>query len=381
MDAQPSSRSPRPEVRLAERQFVVDGEPYLIRGIHYGPWRPGTGPNKSYPYPDLKGIAEDFEAIRRANANTVLIYDAPPEVLDLAEQHHLKVIYCFALDWFSIGGPNQTGITTGVVERVTALRTKPALLAWLLGNEVGGHVLQTRGDAPIVTGLRDLYTAVKAADPAHPISHANWPPARHLDLRFLDFVSFNVYPLWPPEVVAMGFGRYVERVLRPIAGEKPLLISEFGANTIEAGDEGQARLLRDSWHGLLQSGAAGGIVFEFADEWWKNYNNPARPGDWWTRVPAPDDELRQDQDPEETYGLVRADRTPKPALSVVADMFGEGEARQTARLVGITIVSGIVLTATVGWIWAGRRYRRRHSASEASNRVSAASASRPSDSH
>jgi endo-1,4-beta-mannosidase len=372
MDAQPSSRSARPEVRLAERQFVVDGEPYLIRGIHYGPWRPGTGPNKSYPYPDLKSIAEDFEAIRRANANTVLIYDAPSEVLDLADQHQLKVIYCFALDWYSIGGANQPAITARVVERVAALRAKPALLAWLLGNEVGGHVLQTRGDAPIVTGLRDLYTAVKAADPDHPVSHANWPPARHLDLRFLDFVSFNVYPLWPPEVVAMGFGRYVERVLRPIAGDKPLLISEFGANTLEAGNEGQERLLHDSWHGVLQAGAAGGIVFEFADEWWKNYDNPARPGDWWTRVPASDDELRQDEDPEETYGLVRADRTPKPALGTVSDMFGESGARHTARLVEITIVSGIVLTATVGWIWASRRHRRRHSASAVSTGLSAA---------
>lgn len=359
MDAQPSSRSSRPEVRLAERQFFVDGEPYLIRGIHYGPWRPGTGPNKSYPYPELKGIAEDFEAIRRANANTVLIYDAPPEVLDLAEQHHLKVIYCFALDWYSIGGANQASITARVVERVTALRSKPALLAWLLGNEVGGHVPLTRGDAPIATGLRDLYTAVKTVDPDHPVSHANWPPARHLDLRFLDFVSFNVYPLWPPEVVAMGFGRYVERVLRPIAGEKPLLISEFGANTIEAGDEGQARLLRDSWHELLQAGAAGGIVFEFADEWWKNYDNPARPGDWWTRIPAPDDELRHDQDPEENYGVVRADRTPKPALDAVAEMFAESGRRHTARLVETTIVSGIVLTATIGWLWASRRNRRK----------------------
>lgn len=372
MAAQPSSRSQRPEVRLAERQFVVDGEPYLIRGFHYGPWRPGTGPNKSYAYPDLKGIAEDFAAIRRSNANTVLIYDAPAEVLDLAEQHHLKVIYCFALDWYSIGGPNQAAITTRLVERVTALRAKPALLAWLLGNEVGGHVLQTRGDAPIITGLRDLYTAVKAADPDHPVSHANWPPARHLDLRFLDFVSFNVYPLWPPEVVAMGFGRYVESVLRPIAGEKPMLISEFGANTIEAGDEGQARLLRDSWHGLLQAGAAGGVVFEFADEWWKNYDNPVRPGDWWTRVTAPDDELRQDQDPEENYGLVRADRTPKPALAAVTDVFGESRRRHTARLVDITIVSVIAFSATIGWVWASRRHRRRLNARTVSGGLSAA---------
>jgi hypothetical protein len=359
MQAQPSSESARPDIRLENGQFVVDGRAFLVRGIHYGPWRPGTGPNKNYPYPKLQDIATDFALIRQTGANTVLIYDPPAEVLDLAQQYNLKVVYVFALNWYAIGGSEQGAITAQIVERVAQLRAKPALLAYLLGNEVGGDVLQSRGDAPIVTGLRQLHTAVKAADPAHPISHANWPPARHLDLRFLDFISFNVYPLWPPEVVATGFGRYVETVLRPIAAGKPLLISEFGANTIEAGEEGQARLIRESWDGLLNAGAAGGIVFEFADEWWKNYNNPARPGDWWTRVPAPDDELRHDEDPEETYGLVQADRTPKPAFAVVTAMFAERTERHTAQTFGAVALSAMVLVAAGAWIWARRRHGRR----------------------
>jgi O-antigen biosynthesis protein len=359
MQAQPSSKSARPDVRLEDGRFIVDGGPFLVRGIHYGPWRPGTGPNKQYPYPSIGEIAADFELIRQTGANTVLIYDPPGEVLDLADRYELKVVYVFALDWHSVGGPNQQALTRGLVERVKQLSTKPALLAYLLGNEIGGDILQSRGDKPIVAGLRELYNAVKSVDPGHPISHANWPPARHLDLTFLDFISFNVYPLWPPEVVALGFGRFIETVLRPIAAGKPLLISEFGANTIEAGEEGQARLIRDSWDGLLRAGAAGGIVFEFADEWWKNYNNPARPGDWWTRVPAPDDELRHDQDPEETYGLVKADRTPKPAFAVVSAMFSERNSRETARTFGAVALSAMVVVAAGAWLWARRRHSRR----------------------
>jgi hypothetical protein len=97
-------------------------------------------------------------------------------------------------------------------------------------------------------------------------------------------------------------------------------------------------------------------VFEFADEWWKNYDNPARAGDWWTRIPAPDDELHQDQDPEETYGLVRADRSAKPALEVVTRMFAEHDERQLARRVDTVVLSSLVLTAAVAWIWARRRH-------------------------
>jgi hypothetical protein len=180
-----------------------------------------------------------------------------------------------------------------------------------------------------------------------------------LNLGFLDFISFNVYPLWPPEVVAMGFGKYIESILRPIAAGKPLLISEFGANTIEAGEEGQARLIRDSWESLVRAGAAGGIVFEFADEWWKNYNNPARAGDWWTRVPAPDDELQHDEDPEETYGIVNADRTRKPAFATVATMFANHSHRDAARTFGMGALSAMVIGAAGAWLWARRRHTRR----------------------
>jgi hypothetical protein len=42
----------------------------------------------------------------------------------------------------------------------------------------------------------------------------------------------------------MGFGNYTKEVLRPIAAEKPLLVTEFGANTVEADEKGQARLVR-----------------------------------------------------------------------------------------------------------------------------------------
>ena len=349
-----------PEIQIRGQQFVAGNVPFRVKGIHYGPWRPGTGPNKEYPYPPLDGIAEDFELIRRAHANTVLIYDAPLRVLDLADRHGLKVLYTFALDWWAVGGERQGQVRERVVEQVQARRGKPAVLGWILGNEIPEAVLQERGASVLIEGLRDLYQAVKQIDPVHPISHANWPPTKDLDLRFLDFASFNVYPLWPPEVVAAGFGPYISRVLRPLAQEKPLLLTEFGVNSIEASAEDQARILRESWDGLVAAGAAGGVVFEFADEWWKNYNNPVRPGNWWVRREAPDDELRYDEDPEETYGIVNAERRPKPAYEAIALAFGEPDRRQTARTVGVVVVTGLV--AVAGTAWLGALWRRRFTA-------------------
>lgn len=349
-----------PEVRIRGRQFVAGDAPFLIKGIHYGPWRPGTGPNKAYPYPPIEGIAGDFDLIRRAHANTVLLYDAPASVLDLADRRGLKVLYTFALDWWAVGGERQPEIRAQVVERVKALRGRPALLGWVLGNEVPEAAIQERGADRIVEGLRDLYDAVKRIDPAHPVSHANWPPAKDLDLGFLDFVSFNLYPLWPPEVVATGFGPYIAQVLRPLAHDKPLLLTEFGVNTIEATADRQAQLLRSSWTGLVDAGAAGGVVFEFADEWWKNYDNPVRTGNWWVRRQAPDDELRHDEDPEESYGLMTADRRPKPAYDAIAEAFAtSSDQERTGHAVGLVLVSSLTAVAGVLWLGAARRRRER----------------------
>lgn len=344
-------------MRVAGSTLVVDGQPFVVKGVHYGPWRPGTGPNGKYPYPSPADIDSDLALIAQLDANAILVYDAPDYVLDLAAKRNLNVLYTFTLDWWSVGGPQQSAIRDRVVERVKALRSKPALLGWVLGNEVPSNVLDTRGDRVIAGAIEDLFDAVKQSDPAHPITHSNWPITRDLPLGFLDFVSFNVYPLWPPEVAARGFGNYVNDVLRPIAHGKPLVITEFGVNTLEASPEDQARILNDCWAGLRRANVAGGVVFEFADEWWKNFDNPKRAGDWWNRQAAPDDEKRHDADPEESYGIMTAERTPKPAFFAVQQMFAAPRQLTMAEAVPFGAVAALILMAAGMWTWAAARLR------------------------
>lgn len=347
-----TARASSPGVEIRDRRLFVDGRPFHVQGVHYGPWRPGTGPNKDYAYPSGELIDEDFRLIKGLHANTILVFDPPDHVLDLAERHHLKVLYNFALDWWSVGGPGHERLEDAVIARVKATREQPAVLAWILGNEIPASVVSQRGEQPILDGLTRLYRAVKNVDARHPISHASWPPMKSLDLKFLDFLSFNVYPLWPPEVVAAGFGPYLRDVLQPIAGERPLLITEFGVNTIEAGEAGQARLLKECWEGIRSAKTAGGVVFEFADEWWKNYNNPQRPGDWWDREAAPDDEKGHDLDPEEFYGIVTAQRNPRPAFTVVRNMFAE---TLGGRIIPAGIIGLLAISAAAAWLYARRR--------------------------
>jgi hypothetical protein len=143
-----------------------------------------------------------------------------------------------------------------------------------------------------------------------------------------------------------------------------LLITEFGINTIEVSKATQSRTLKNCWKEIRGTSACGGVVFEFADEWWKNYNNPRKPGFWWDRVEAPDDEKTHDQDPEEHYGIFTGYRQPKPAAAVVKEMFSaEDEPRapgaappvdRNARAVAAVLVGLLVFLAVGSWLWAKR---------------------------
>jgi cellulose synthase/poly-beta-1,6-N-acetylglucosamine synthase-like glycosyltransferase len=313
-----------PAIAIRGDRFLVDGEPFLVKGVHYSPWLPGTGPGKSHAWPGEEVVERDLAMIRDLGANTILVHDAPASVLAQARRHGLMVIYAYFINWQSIGDDEiLRGRTDDIVRSAAVLAKEPNLLAVVLGNEVVDWVLEERGAQFIEIRLRSLRDAVRSVAPHAPIGHANWPIARRLDLTFMDFAAFNLYPSWPREVVVAGYGDYIENTLKPIAAGRPLLITEFGQNTLEATEAKQAQVLRECWR-EIRARTAGGVVFSFVDEWWKNYDNPIDTGDWWRRAYAPDDERTHDLDPEEYYGIMTSERAPKPARESVREMFAGG---------------------------------------------------------
>ncbi|MBI1950367.1 MAG: hypothetical protein HYS34_03275, partial [Acidobacteria bacterium] len=289
--------------------------------IHYSPWLPGTGPTKDYAWPDEATLSRDLAMIQGLGANTILVHDAPPSIFPMARRFGLMVIHSYYVNWQSIGDDALFRERSAEITRsAAAVAREPNLLAILLGNEVLEWLLKARGVEFLDARIRSLYDEVKRVAPDVPVGHANWPPTKHLTLPYMDIACFNLYPAWPREVVVAGYGSYIERILTPIAAGRPLLITEFGQNSLEATEEKQVRVLRESWE-EIRSRTAGGVVFEFADEWWKNYDNPIEAGDFWQRHYAPDDERTHDLDPEEHYGIVTSDRNPKPAFEAVRAMY------------------------------------------------------------
>lgn len=304
----------------------IDGEAVVIKGIHYSPWRPGTGPGKGFAYPDEVKLRQDLELIRQTGANTILTYDPPETFPSLAEEYGLSLIYTFHIQWWQLPAGKVDEISDQIETRVAQLRDQSNIIAWMLGNEIDGWVLDEMGVERIRDILSTLRQSILKVDPRRPVCYGNYTLHRTLGLDDdMDLVAYNIYPFYPTEVAAMGYERFISKHIMPLTGGRPVLITEFGINSLEASEQRQAEVLQECWKGLLAAGCQGGIVFSFADEWWKNYDNPVIEPDWWRREEAPNDHLRHDRDPEEHYGIVYANRDPKPAYDTVREMFGATE--------------------------------------------------------
>jgi glycosyltransferase involved in cell wall biosynthesis len=320
------------KVEVREGRLWIDGEAPVIKGVHYSPWRPGTGPGRSeYPADEL--VAEDLDLIAGLNANTILVYDPPARVLDLAWARRLRVIYVFHVPWWRVAEGEAEALGEEAAATVARVKDRPAVIAWMLGNEAPAWVLDGMGAQGLREALSTMRRAVRRADPSRPVCYGNWPLTATDDLdRDMDIVTYNVYPFYPTEVPALGYGRFIRERIMIHARGRPVIISEFGVNTLEVSEARQAEVLVECWRGLLDAGAQGGVVFAFADEWWKNYDNPVRAPDWWRRQDAPDDHLTADQDPEEHYGVFDAYRRPKPAAHAVRAVFADTEAARFPAL-------------------------------------------------
>ena len=274
----------------------VGDEKFYVRGITYGPFRPDAGGND---FPDRAMVERDFAQIAAMGINTLRLYTTPQGwFLDAAQRHGLRVMVCLSADRYvgfltdRKGAPDIEGMVRAKVRRCAG---HPALLCYALGNEIPAPVVRWHGRQKVERYLERLYKVVKSEDPGALVTYVNYPSTEYLQLPFLDLVCFNVY-LESQE----RFAAYLAR-LQNISGERPLLMSEVGLDSLRHGAEAQARALSWLIRTSFAGGCAGAFVFSWTDEW---YNAGRDVDDW-------------------EFGITRRDRAPKPALAAVRDAFSE----------------------------------------------------------
>jgi GT2 family glycosyltransferase len=272
----------------------IGDERFLVRGVTYGTFAPdGTG--RQFPSQDQ--VADDFRQIAALGLNTVRLYTLPrPEMLDLAASLGLRVIA--GLPWsqhvaFLDDRALQRSIEREIVARVSELADHPAILMFAVGNEIPPSVVRWHGRRRVEAFLQGLYYRAKDRSPQSLFTYVNFPPTEFLDLSCFDVCSFNVYVHHERQ-----FRSYLAR-LQHIAGYKPLLLTEAGADSIREGEQGQAAITAMQIRVAFEEGACGAVAFAWTDEWWRG-GHPV--SDW-------------------AFGLVDRNRRPKAAAPAVQAAF------------------------------------------------------------
>ncbi len=292
----PVSASPAGRIATDGKFLRVCTQRFLVKGVTYGTFAPDA---HGYQFPPLTQVAADFRLMASLGFNTVRTYTAPQmDLLDEAAKNGLRVMA--GLPWSQhVAFLDDRGLKRGIRQELTAkvkeLGGHPALLAFALGNEIPPNVVRWHGRVRVERFLHQLYEDAKNAAPESLYTYVNFPPTEFLDLSFFDICAFNVYLHREPQLRA-----YLTR-LQHIAGQKPLLLAEAGADSIREGEAGQADITAMHIRAAFEEGACGAIAFAWTDQWWRGGYDVE---DW-------------------KFGLVDHDRRPKLAAQAVADAFAE----------------------------------------------------------
>lgn len=279
------SDPPRRPITLDGRFFQRDGKRVFLKAVTFGPFPAGE---------ELNPGAE-FARMARSGFNSVRVYETPDRVLlDAAHTAGLTVIA--SVPWasgqdFLREGTFLTEAELKIVAFLAELGDHPALGFFLVGNEVPSNLVRWMGPSKVLTALEHLIDVAQKEAPDLLVGYGNYPSTEYLEPRNADFTAFNIY-LEDTE----SFSSYARR-LQNLAGDRPVLLTEFGLDTERHSEDEQTEIL--SWHlaECLINGIAGTTLFSWSDRW----TTGGRIVDDWS------------------FGLTRRDRSAKPALTHLAE--------------------------------------------------------------
>src|SRR6266705_3161626 len=315
--AVPQSCPAEPRSHASERLeargnfFFAGAEKVQLKGVTYGPFDPrSTG----HGFPDPATVDRDLTLINELGANTFRTFTVPPHwLLDLAARRGLRVLV--GIPWAEhvcfLDSPELPRSIRRTVERaVEGCEDHPAVAAYLVGNEIPPDIVRWYGPKRMAAFLRDLVDVVRQRDPEVLVGYANFPSTEYLQTDFTDFLAFNIY-LHREE----DLRRYLYR-LHTLAGDRPLVLTEFGMDSIREGEQAQAATLSWQVRTALEMGVAGTCIFSFTDEWFTGGEDVR---DW-------------------GFGLVDRDRRTKPAFLAVQRCYDTDELPALSEYPKVSVV-------------------------------------------
>ncbi len=235
--------------------FRRDKHRVWLRSVTYGPFPPGKPASHS----------DEFARIREMRFTSIRVFTLPEKPLLDAAQHAGLSVFA-GLDWEQHGDflthPNR--LSSAHVKLTTWLRayaSHPALAGIYVGNEIRSDLVRWMGATAVREAIETLIELGRSIAPHLLFAYANYPSTEYIEPANADFSAFNIY-LEDKET----FTAYLRR-LQNIAGDRPLVVSEFGMDTIRNSPETQATTLRWAIETAHLEETAGFTVFAWSDLW------------------------------------------------------------------------------------------------------------------
>ena len=298
-------------VRTDGKFFRLGREKWFVKGFSYGPFAPDS---HGEALPEAADAARDFATIHAMGGNAIRVYYPPPRwLLDEALRHQLRVFVdvpwdkhrCFFEDWSA-----QQEARQRVRETARQLGNHPAVFAISVVNEYPNDVVRFYGRQRVERFTDELIDVVKQESPECLATFVNFPTTEFLAPARCDFWCFNVY-LHDHEKL----GAYLDR-LQHIAGNQPLLLGEYGIDSLRQGEPQQAELVAAHVDRVFQHGLAGSFVFSFTDDW---FTGGHQIEDW-------------------AFGVTRRDRSHKPAAERLRQVWSHVPRARCADLPKVSVV-------------------------------------------
>ena len=258
------SRTSHARVRVDGKFFRLGAKKFYAKGVTYGPFAPNTQ-GEFFSSPDQ--TTRDLQQIVELGANVLRVYYVPPKwFLDLALAHDIRILV--DVPWnkhlcFLDAPDTRQEALNAVRDAAQACAGHPAVFAISVVNEIPPDIVRWSGGKEISAFIEELVETVKNIDPGCLCTFGSYPPTEYLRAQNVDFYCFNVYLHHP-----RPFENYLSR-LHMIADSKPLILGEFGIDSLREGEETKCEIL--SWQVELafRGGLAGAIVYSFTDDWYK----------------------------------------------------------------------------------------------------------------
>jgi GT2 family glycosyltransferase len=256
-----------------------------LTSVTYGPF-PGGWP---------ESFDEDFARIAGAGFDSIRLYDMPGRtMLDAALRHGLRVFgglkWASGTDFFR--HPEHFSAAKVVLtEHLRATARHPALAGVYVGNEIPADLVRWMGPAKVRQAMEELIATGRQTAPDLLFAYGNYPSTEYLEPDNADFTAFNVYL---EDEAALR--RYLKR-LHHLAGDRPVVVSEFGLDSQRHGFARQAELLARAATIAREEETAGFTVFAWSDRW----HNGGEVLDW-------------------DFGLIDREGRAKPALEAISNL-------------------------------------------------------------